>query len=51
MIRNKVDLHLHIDGSVYPKTVYELSRKYGIEPECNMTLEEIEMSMMIPEGE
>ena len=50
-IKNKIDLHLHIDGSVYPQTVYELSRKYGIEPECNMTLEEIERSMTIPENE
>ena len=50
-IRNKIDLHLHIDGSVKPETVYELSRKYNIEPECNLTLEEIRNSMMIPEGE
>lgn len=51
MIKNKIDLHLHIDGSVRPKTVYELSRKYNIEPECHMTLEEIEKSMIIPDGE
>ena len=50
-ILNKIDLHLHIDGSVKPETVYELSRKYNIEPECNLTLEEIRNSMMIPEGE
>ena len=50
-IRNKIDLHLHIDGSAKPETVYELSRKYNIEPECNLTLEEIRNSMMIPEGE
>ena len=50
-ILNKIDLHLHIDGSVKPETVYELSRKYNIEPECNLTLEEIKNSMMIPEGE
>ena len=50
-ILNKIDLHLHIDGSVKPETVYELSRKYNIEPECNLTLEEIKTSMMIPEGE
>ena len=50
-IKNKIDLHLHIDGSVDPKTVYELSRKYHIEPECHMTLEEITSSMMIPENE
>ena len=50
-ILNKIDLHLHIDGSVYPKTVYELSRKYNIEPDCRLTLEEIERSMTIPEGE
>ena len=50
-ILNKIDLHLHIDGSVKPQTVYELSRKYGIEPECNMTLEEITKSMIVPEGE
>ena len=39
-ILNKIDLHLHIDGSVKPETVYELSRKYDTEPECNLTLEE-----------
>ncbi len=50
-IRNKIDLHLHIDGSVKPQTVYELSRKYSIEPECNLSLEEITKSMIIPEGE
>ncbi len=50
-ILNKIDLHLHIDGSVKTETVYELSRKYNIEPECNLTLEEIRNSMMIPEGE
>lgn len=50
-IKNKIDLHLHIDGSVRPETVYELSRKYHVEPECNMTLEEIRNSMIIPEGE
>ena len=50
-ILNKIDLHLHIDGSVLPQTVYELSRKYNIEPECHLTLEEITASMTIPEGE
>lgn len=50
-ILNKIDLHLHIDGSARPETVYELSRKYQIEPECTLTLEEIRNSMMIPEGE
>ncbi len=50
-IKNKIDLHLHIDGSVRPETVYELSRKYHVEPECNMTLDEIRNSMIIPEGE
>ena len=50
-ILNKIDLHLHIDGSVRPETVYELARKYAIEPECRMTLEEIRRSMMIPAGE
>lgn len=50
-ILNKIDLHLHIDGSVKPETVYELSRKYNIEPECNMSLEDITKSMIIPAGE
>ena len=50
-ILNKIDLHLHIDGSVLPQTVYVLSRKYNIEPECHLTLEEITASMTIPEGE
>ena len=50
-ILNKIDLHLHIDGSVLPQTVYELSRKYNIEPECHLTLDEITASMTIPEGE
>lgn len=50
-IQNKIDLHLHIDGSARPETVYELAKKYNIEPECNMTLEEVKASMEIPEGE
>ena len=50
-IRNKIDLHLHIDGSARPETVYELARKYGVEPECHRTLEEIRCSMTIPAGE
>ena len=50
-ILNKIDLHLHIDGSARPETVYELSRKYQIEPECHKTLEEIRNSMIIPDGE
>ena len=50
-ILNKIDLHLHIDGSVKPETVYELSRKYNIEPECNLSLEEITKSMTVAEGE
>lgn len=50
-ILNKIDLHLHIDGSVKPETVYELSRTYNVEPECHMTLDEIAASMKIPEGE
>lgn len=50
-IRNKIDLHLHIDGSVKPETVADLAYKYHIEPECKMTLEEIRLSMTIPEGE
>ncbi len=50
-ILNKIDLHLHIDGSAKPETVYEISRKYNIEPECNMTLEEIRKSMTVAEGE
>lgn len=50
-IRNKIDLHLHIDGSVRCETVYELSRKYHIEPECHLSLEEIRKSMIIADGE
>ena len=50
-IRNKIDLHLHIDGSASPEMVYELAKKYRIELECNMTLEEVRKSMEIPEGE
>jgi len=50
-ILNKIDLHLHIDGSVKPQTVYELYRKYNIEPECNLTLEEITKSMIVADGE
>ena len=50
-IKNKIDLHLHIDGSARPETVYELAKKYHIEPECSMTLEEVRQSMIIHEGE
>lgn len=49
-IRNKIDLHLHIDGSVDPQTVYELSRMDQTEPECHRSLEQIRVSMTIPEG-
>ncbi|MBQ7903231.1 MAG: adenosine deaminase [Oscillospiraceae bacterium] len=50
-ILNKIDLHLHIDGSVRPQTVYELSCKYNIRPECNLSLEEITQSMVVADGE
>lgn len=50
-ILNKTDLHLHIDGSAKPETVFELARKYNIQPECDMSLEQIRRSMTIPEGE
>jgi len=50
-ILNKIDLHLHIDGSAKPETVYEIAHKYGIEPECGMTLEEIRKSMTVADGE
>ncbi len=50
IIRNKIDLHLHIDGSVRPETVYEIARLENIEPECNMTLEEIAKEMVIQPG-
>lgn len=49
-IRNKVDLHLHIDGSVDPVTVYELAREDGVEPEGSKTLAEITDSMGIAPG-
>ncbi len=50
-ILNKIDLHLHIDGSVQPETVYELARRYNIKPECELSVEDIRLSMTIPEGE
>lgn len=50
-ILNKIDLHLHIDGSAKPETVYELSRKYNIQPECHLALDEIKRSMTIPNDE
>lgn len=49
-IKNKIDLHLHIDGSARPETVYELAKEYNIEPECNKTLEEVRASMEIADG-
>ena len=51
VIKNKIDLHLHIDGSADPKTVWELAKTYGIEPECQRSVEEIAASMTIPAGE
>ena len=51
MIRNKIDLHLHIDGSVLPEDVYEISRRENIEPECNMSIEEITKEMQVQDGE
>ena len=50
-IRNKVDLHLHIDGAANPKTVYQITHREHIAPECSMTLEEITRSMVIQPGE
>ena len=50
-ILNKIDLHLHIDGSAKPETVYEIAHKYGIEPECGMSLDEIRKSMTVADGE
>ncbi len=29
----KIDLHNHLDGGFRPETMYELARRYGIEPE------------------
>ena len=50
MIRNKINLHLHIDGSLRPSTVYEIARRENIKPECDMSLEEIEKEMIIQPG-
>lgn len=47
IIRNKIDLHLHIDGSVRPSSAYEIARREGIEPECHMSIEDIEREMVI----
>ncbi len=49
-IRNKIDLHLHIDGSARPETVQELAQKYHIEPECRLTLDEIRRCLIAAIG-
>ena len=46
----KIDLHLHIDGSVYPETALALAQEQGL-PEGTLSLEEITRRMVIPEGE
>lgn len=46
----KIDLHLHIDGSLNPETVLELAREQGM-PEGTLPLEEITRRMVIPKGE
>ncbi len=46
----KIDLHLHIDGSVSPKTALELAQEQGL-PEGALSLEEVTRRMVIPEGE
>lgn len=46
----KIDLHLHIDGSVLPQTALELAREQGM-AEGALSLEEITRRMVIPKGE
>lgn len=46
----KIDLHLHIDGSVQPKTALDLARGQGL-PEGALSLEEVTRRMVIQPGE
>ena len=46
----KIDLHLHIDGSVMPQTALDLAKEQGM-PEGSLSLEEVTRRMVIPEGE
>ena len=42
---------MKIEQKSYPEALKQLAKKYNIEPECSMTLEEIRNSMVIPDGQ
>ncbi|MBC2871736.1 adenosine deaminase [Acetanaerobacterium sp. MSJ-12] len=46
----KIELHLHIDGSVPPATAWQLAKDQGL-PEGELTLEEVTRRMVIQPGE
>ena len=46
----KIELHLHIDGSVPPATAWQLAKDQGL-PEGDLSLEEVTRRMVIQPGE
>lgn len=48
MDKHLMELHLHLDGSLRPETVWELAKEQGVELPAG-TLEEVRQQMKVPE--
>lgn len=48
MDKHLIELHLHLDGSLRPETVWELAKEQGVELPVG-TLEEVRQQMKVPE--
>ncbi len=48
MAKHLIELHLHLDGSLRPETVWELALEQGVKLPVN-SLEEVRFQMRVPE--